>query len=324
MRHLLKCSALAAVAAFTVPAIAQEPASENQQSTIVVEGLRVDERQVATFIDALTDVAVGAQISRFDHTACPTALGLGADRNAEIVSRLRAVAEAAGMRVGEQGCRPNVIVIVTRNKRDFIEQLDSRYPVYFTGLSAGEVERLAQSTGPVAAWQVRGSIGPDGQEVPVALPDISSNVDVVVDGDGHRREGPSGNLIGAGYSVVDTTYVPGRLRAAARPHFAAAIVVVEVGALGGLTTTQFADYAAMRTFADTDPVRVSQTGVPTILKAVDAPLNTPVPLTLTHWDLSFLRALYAIPQNHFANIQRSNMRQLITDELFALSEQPAE
>ena len=323
MRHLLKCSALAA-AALATPALAQQTPPQSQESTIVVEGMRLDQRQIGVFIDALTDVAVGGQISRFDRLACPVALGLPAEQNSAIAARLRAVAEAAGIRAGEEGCRPNLIVIVTRSKPDFITQLNRRYPVFFTNMSNGQVQELAQSPGPVAAWHVRGLIGPDGQEVPVALPDINSSTITFVDAEDHVRLGADGNLLGAEYSVVDTTYSPGRLRPATRPHFAAAMLVVEVGALSGLTTTQFADYAAMRTFADTDPTRVARTGVPTILKAIDAPLNTAVPLTLTHWDLSFLRALYAIPQNHFANIQRSNMRQLITEELFELSGQPGE
>ena len=74
-----------------------------------------------------------------------------------------------------------------------------------------------------------------------------------------------------------------------RPHFIAAVVVVELDALGGLTVTQLADYAAMRAFARTDPRRLKGTGAPTILSAIEAPMNSPVPLTLTEWDLAFLQ-----------------------------------
>ena len=336
MRHVSHYM-LAAVATFAAPAIAQQqPAPSNDESSIVVEGVRVSGRQIATFIDALTDVAVDGQISRFDRVACPAAMGLTAEQNAAIVARLRAVAESAGINAGEPGCRPNVMVVVTRNKRAFIEQLSRRYPVYFNGMQPSEVQRLAQSPGPAAAWQVRGLIGPDGQEVPISLPNVSGDPTISTTGSGRAGayiNGAGENrvsvldddaLVGADFTNLDTTYSPGRLRSAARPHFAGAVVVVEAAALTGLTTTQFADYAAMRTFAATDPAAVGRAGVPTILNVVDAPMNSVVPLTMTHWDLSFLRALYAIPQNHFANIQRSNMRQLITEELFELSGQPGE
>ena len=315
MRHVSHYI-LAAAAAFAAPALAQQSAPRAEDSVVVVEGVRVNERQIDTFVDALTDVEFGGQIGRFERLACPAAVGLlSAEQNADIVSRLRVVAEAAGIEVGEEGCRPNLLVVVTHNKREFIEQLDRRYPAYFHAMSARQVRRLAQSHDPVAVWHVEGRIGPDGQEAPLAVPNFAGGMILTPDGFGRPMQGPDGNLIGGDFTVVDVTYTPGRIRATTRPHFVASVIVAELGALAGLTTTQFADYAAMRTFAETEPARVALTGVPTILKAIDAPLDSAVPLTLTHWDLSFLRALYALPENQFENMQRSNMRRLMTEEL---------
>ena len=95
----------------------------------------------------------------------------------------------------------------------------------------------------------------------------------------------------------------------------ASLVVIQLDALRGLTTTQLADYAAMRVFARTQPSRLERSSAPTILNVIDAPMNSEVPLTLTQWDLGFLRALYGSAENHYATQQRHEMRRLLRREL---------
>jgi hypothetical protein len=97
--------------------------------------------------------------------------------------------------------------------------------------------------------------------------------------------------------------------------FEAAALIVEQGALDGLSTTQLADYAAMRLFAKTDPQRLAGSSAPTIMGILDAPMGSAVPLTLTDWDLSFLRGLYASPNNLYAGAQRSTITRQITSDM---------
>ena len=89
----------------------------------------------------------------------------------------------------------------------------------------------------------------------------------------------------------------------ARPQFGAAVVVVEGSALAGLTLTQLGDYAAMRAYSGADPARLPSSA-PTILRVVDAPLGSEVPVTMTNWDFSFLRGLYAGDWNLFKAAQQ--------------------
>ena len=67
----------------------------------------------------------------------------------------------------------------------------------------------------------------------------------------------------------------------------------------------------MRTFARTNPGRMGKTAAPTILAALEAPMNSPVPLTLTEWDLAFLKSLYASDVNRRASSQREEMKQIV-------------
>ena len=90
---------------------------------------------------------------------------------------------------------------------------------------------------------------------------------------------------------------------------------MQTNALAGLTATQFADYAAMRTFVHTEPKKVRAPASETILKVLDAPMGTIVPLSLTSWDLTFLKAYYASGTQSYANVQRSEIAQRMKREL---------
>ena len=49
--------------------------------------------------------------------------------------------------------------------------------------------------------------------------------------------------------------------------------------------------------------------------ALDTPMGSAVPLTLTRWDLGFLRGLYAAPANLTAASDRSAIRRTVEAEL---------
>jgi hypothetical protein len=113
----------------------------------------------------------------------------------------------------------------------------------------------------------------------------------------------------------ELTGVPSRMRPSVRPHFIASIVVVEVGALAGVTMTQLADYAALRAFTQSDPARLDKVAAPTILKVFDAPEGTAVPITMTQWDLAYLRSLYGSAEGRYVGAQRGEMKELMSKNL---------
>lgn len=275
--------------ALASPAVAQPAPADDQSSPIVVQGVRIQDKEIDRFVDALTEAPTFGQISRFDWAVCPAAVGLGDASSASIVQRMTEVARAASIPVAKAGCKPNVLVIVTRGKSKMIERLSVKYPAYFEGLYPPEIRRLIRDKSSASAWQAQGRIDADGQP-------LQRDID--------------------GRLINERTDAASRLSTASRPHFLAAVVVAELDALAGLTVTQFADYAAMRTFARTDPRRVAaSSGAPTILSAIEAPMNSPVPLTLTSWDMAFLKSLYSSDPNRTAAGQRGEMKQIVERDL---------
>lgn len=280
---LAATAAIATADAQPVPA----PQAETPSEAIVVQGVRDTRKEIGRFVDALTDAPVLGQLSRFNWAVCPTVVGLGHGQGKAIEQRMLAVAEAAAIPVARPGCSANVFVIVTRDKKALISELHRKFPAYFAGVTRHAVKQLKRDPSPTAAWHVEGKLDADGVEV---------NRDKI---QGHDVE------------VIERTDSPSRLTTSTRPHFIASILVVDVDALNGLTTIQLADYAAMRAFARTDPRRLNKSAAPSILSAVEAPMMSAVPVTLTEWDLAFLKSLYASDPDVRAMRQRNEMKQIV-------------
>jgi hypothetical protein len=289
MSKLLLSLLLAASA--TLPAHAQQaqpPGAEQTSDAIIVQGVRDQRKEIGRFVDALTGGSKQAQLSRFDEGVCPATIGLGDAQNVAVARRMLDVARAAAIPAAKPGCRPNVLLMVVPDKADLIGQLQRKYPAYFEGMERAEVKRMRRDPSPAAAWHVERRVDADGVEVE------------------HDRT--------TDQYIVERTDSPSRLSTASRPQFIASIVVVERRSLGGLTVNQLADYAAMRAFAKTDPGRLNR-GAPSILAALEAPMDSPVPLTLTEWDLAFLKSLYASDGNKSAASQRGEMKQIVRRNL---------
>lgn len=263
------------------PGAAQDvPPSGTEQAPIVVQG-RSPDVAIRDLVDSLPPAPPNGHIARFEHTACPAAWGILPAQRLAMAARMRAVGEAARVPMGRPNCRPNVLLLIVPDKRQFIEQLARRFPTYLGELTGGQIASLAQSPGPTALWHMNGLVDADGRAVfsePDSVP------------------------------VVRTTRGASHLTDMAHSEYIGSILVVEAHAIENLTTTQLADYAAMRTFTGADPARLADRGLSTILTVVDAPMNSEVPITLTSWDLAFLQSLYASSANVYAPGQRSEIR----------------
>ena len=282
---LIPSLALVLASATVQPSASPQPADE----AIVVQGVRPSTRQVRDFVRALTDVRSSGQLSRFHLSVCPVAMGLAPVQNERIVERMRRVAAAARIPVAPDKCSPNTFVIVAPDKGAAIAELNRRFPAYFSQMTEREVRALAASAAPAAAWQVRSLMTADGELAPKATTSDAY--------------------------IVKSVNTPSRIKAASMPTFMASVVVIDVKSAAGLTVTQLADYAAMRTFADIDPERVARTGVPSILGVLGQPDDRPLPLTLTHWDFGFLKSLYATDNAYLAGYQRGDMERVVKKEL---------
>lgn len=284
----------AATLALASTATVQNGPQQADSPEIVVSGIGDMNHEIREFVGALELSPGATQLSRFARRpVCPLAIGVPESQKEAVASRIRQVAEAAGITVGGKSCRPNVVVAVTEDKRLFIEALRQKHPYFFEQMSPRQHRRLVRQPGPATAWHVHGPL-------------------LTTDG----REMPSVSGDNGGDYYVNFTINPGsRITIPSHPQFAAAMVVVERGALDGLTTIQLADYASMRAFAQLDPARLEESAAPTILKVLEVPMGGSVPITMTRWDFGLLRSLYTSPTNLAAAAQRSAIRRRLGKEL---------
>lgn len=279
---------LAAASAVQQPA-APLPAPAQDDQTIVVTGERASRETIKDFVRALTAAGPPRQISRFESSVCPAVFGLARQQADAVAARMRRVANGVGIRTAGPGCAPNVVVLVTPDKQVLLKELYRQRPDYFGSPARGRLKAALRQPGPASAWQLQGpEVNARGVEI-------------------HQDEA-------TGWFINRTTEPASRMSMPARPQFGAAVVVVEGSALAGLTLTQLGDYAAMRAYSGADPARLPSSA-PTILRVVDAPLGSEVPVTMTSWDFSFLRGLYAGDWNLFKAAQQSAIARAMARDL---------
>jgi hypothetical protein len=289
LRLVIRLAGLAACS-IGVAASAQQAPPPPDPNQIVVEGRRDRDEEIKDLIQALPPTGgVDGHLSRFEMAACPGVVGLPEEQKVRTVERMRAVAQAAGVPLGKPGCRVNVLLMITADKAKLMEHLAAHYPGYLGDVSNRRMAALAKAPTPSALWHLKTIVDADGRE------EFAAGLQEVV----ARRTGRGAS----------------RITDLAHPSFSGSILVVEAAALPGLSTTQLADYAAMRTLSGADPARLPDRHARTILTVLDAPNGAEVPITLTEWDLSFLKSLYASDPDRFATSQRGEIQNRMRKEL---------
>ena len=278
--------------AFAAALAAQVPAeAPPTDDAIVVTGQKDTRKAVDDFVRSLTTTTSGGQLSRFEHEVCPAVFGIPKPQADAVANRIRLVAKSVGIVVGAQGCTPNVLLLVTSDKKAFLEELRRHRGDDF-GISGRKFKALEEAPGPAAAWQVQG-------------PAMSA------DGVGLTEDTTQG-------VVVNRTVAPSsRITVPVHPQFDASIVVVERKALVGVTTTQLADYTAIRALTGADPARLGNSGAPTILHVLEVPIGGEAPITMTKWDYGFLTSYYDARRDLGTGAKRSAIARGMDDQLGA-------
>ena len=292
MSKLLLSFLIAASAA--APATADEAPAPNQGDDIIVQGTVTSRKEVNGFVEELTPAPIGSQLGRFLAPVCPRVIGLPNGQGALVEARMLRVAAASGVPVAEQPCVTNIYVLVGGDKRETIEGLRRQFPKLVAGVPGSVLKRLAEAEGPVAAWQIVGEIGSDG--MPLHWVRTSTEGEPV--------------------QVSNTIGWASRITRLTRPQFVGSILVVEAKAIDGADTRQLADYAVMRTMAPTDATHRTALPARSIIQLFD-PGASPetAPMTVTHWDFAFLKALYASSNDVAASQQRGDIGRKMAKEL---------
>jgi hypothetical protein len=265
-----RIATFAATLALSLPAplAAQEgPDSAVQTDEEIVVTGTIGEISVAQVQRQARDIAVNhgnvleAPLARFEDRLCPGVVGLEEDFAFALNARIRVNADALGIRLLGDDCRPNFVVVFAEDGEALFRNLIDESPEYFRYLNSGEVNDILEP-GPVHVWtnvEPRTLTG-----MPIAqVRDLTSP--------------PSMGVWGAHSRIYTTT----------RNDITSVMITFDRDAVRGLSLRQLADYATMRGLAQTRIPR--DTVMDSILSLFDS--DTP-PVGMTEFDHAYLRSLY--------------------------------
>ena len=281
-------SLLCALVLAASPAFAEPPSD-----TIVVTGKLQDrkaiEHKVASFVRSATVVPEAGQYPRRNDRYCPKIIGLDARYAPRVVAQILDAGRAAGLPDPAPGCKTNLSIIFSEDADGQMARLRHDSLKLFAGLPSGKERELFGSGRPIRWWYL-------SSKAPAGGGRIAGGTASAIGGEGGAGEGVPG------FGGVDTvsTFSSSLIETNIRVDLNGTYVVIDVSKSHGLPLDAVAAYAAMVSFA---PINGTQSfvGFPSILSlfAVDDP-----PKGLTQWDKAYLRALYRIPANREAWIQR--------------------
>lgn len=237
---------------------------------VVVSGQTLEER-AATFVDEVAQPVRRRGLARWAGSACFGVVNFDGAAARYIADELVARADELGLPVGELDCDPNVFIIGTIDApgvaREWVARSPDLFRPGFSGAAArpSVLESFVSSDAAVRWWHVSVPTSFDvftGRAQPgVRLPD---------------RPPPQIQIYSKSQQVSRV-----------RDDLLRVMVLVDVERLGSVTIDQLCDYLLMVGYAQVDPDG-DTAGYETILNLFDGP-----PVTgLTHWDRSYLAALY--------------------------------
>lgn len=265
-------------------------------TAIIVNGIRQTpeeaRKQAQAFVAAMGVAGDQQPAARWVTPVCLRAIGLE-DRYAAIVeARMRAIAIDAHVPLADQPCRTNVVVKFALDGGAVVRDLQRRAPNRLANLKNAEQAVLADKPVPVRWWYNSGRRTKDGAasaDIPASLvggslgtgqPIVSTPAD-------------SESFAQVGSSIIGTRIIR---------ELTQATVIVDLTKATGATLDAVAAYAALVAFAEIKP------GPPPAGSILGAFETSERLRDLSAFDRAFLHALYRLPLDREARVQR---RQLI-------------
>lgn len=268
------------------------PAQTQSQSSIVVTGDRAE--QVRAVRALTTELVIPARIdkpfARFHQPFCPATVGIKTDYALVINGLMRTNAKEVGAPVGADDCTPNALLMFAKDGPGAIEQLREDQAWLFKGVPPSKIREMAGPGDMTYAWSTSEVRGVDGRPFRI-VPILGGEI------------------------AINEQFQTGRLSPPIRMDVMGAAVLIDLDHVGGKTLEQLAAYATIRLLAtvrDREPGETST--VPSVLSLFTQPEQAPA--GLTRFDLSLLRAFYAMrPNERSSAILDTTARYYLSDKV---------
>jgi hypothetical protein len=265
MKHLYTFFALMAAAAISVPVAAQESEAESAATDRTPS--------IALAPIALANAIAGEPAKRrpLARLRSPLCLAVAAQDEGfarTVAKRIIDNAKASGVKTRRAGCKPNALVTFSDDALNQISAYRAEGRKVFRRMSEREIDAALAGRDPAYVFQA-------------------------VEATPRIMEGDAPWLDSAQNWTKERSYVR------TPEDMLSTLVVIEAGAIDGLSPVQIADYASLRLLAPTGEVAADGARTPdTILSLFAAPAEAPSEMTRA--DRAYLTSLYKLPRTAFA------------------------
>ncbi|MFW2341915.1 hypothetical protein [Brevundimonas sp.] len=252
---------------------------------ILVEGQQGEARERAIpYVREVIAPARRSEPARWPDHVCVQVMNLQGEAARYLADRVSTVASDVGLRVGGDGCEPNILIAVTddgdRMARELVETRRRQFVLGSAGTDRGRIalDAFQTSGAPVRWWHVSMPV-----DIYTGRPSVRVPGQPVFTTRNGKITQPS-DLINYGQVVMGS-----RLLNHSRHDLQQVIIIVDVTVADGVGLIELADYVAMVALVQVDP-DAETGGYDTILNLF-AEGAAPPPF-MTDWDRAFLTGLY--------------------------------
>lgn len=268
---------------------------------IVVPGGERLREVVRDFVDQISEPAKDGQLARFDDRVCPGVVGAPQKVAQALVDQIALRANELKLRVGEPGCKANILIVVASDSQsftpDFVRTNGRLFGVNDRGTRGSTALRAFTDTPRVVRWW----------HVTETVTDAGFTLG------SSDASGGEGSISGAQVARVTNA---GRLRAGTRQDVNRVIIIVDATKAAAAPFPAMADYLALVSLAQVNPdVRFDDT--PSVLALWSDIAAGRVPVSgWTEWDKGYLEGLYGAPRYaKSSNLQESAITNSMTEDL---------
>jgi hypothetical protein len=287
---------LGALLAFSHMAFAQtpppEPAAKTTES-VTVTATGSSKEQIEKFVQQYAAASARIdRLARWENVICPATLGLPADQNQAVSTRIREVAAMVGAgKPPKDNCSPRIIVIFTAQPQDLMDAIKRDYPRLLGRHYYSQTERVSRMARPAQAWYG------------TATQDTSGYVASDTDRHGQPAEGQTFSSTGLkGFDGLSS-------------RFQSILIVVDLNDAAGHQLGALSDYVAMLALSQTQASDTCQplSSITNLLSKNCNPSDKNG--SITDMDIAYLKALYSTSPTSSFHSQKSQISAKIEQTL---------
>ena len=247
------------------PVQAQTKQTEPPATVDSVTVRATNRKDLLEFVRATSALSSDGQVSRRPNRLCPLVSGASVEVNTYVTARIREVGAQVGVQFEKKACRPNLLVLFSREPQVMLQKARDRRKIHFEPATPAQIQRFMANSRPVRWWN---SV--------VVIPSWGS-ASVVGDPDGPPEIKSPGS----------------RMKQPTRSAIRGSLIVVDAGQTDGVEVGAITDYIALVSLTDIKP-EADLTGYNSILNLFAPGPSGGAAKRLTAFDLAYLRGVYSV------------------------------